>query len=579
MSDTYRRNGPKIGRNDPCSCGSGRKFKHCHGGLQYALPNLVASADHERRVIAEGKRQLERNKAREMQRQKQQGLGRPIISVEHKGLCFVAVGNRIYYGKWKTFPDFLHYYIKAMIGGDWGNAEIAKPLADRHPLMQWYDRICHLQRAHAKQPGELFSTPLTGAVSAYNRLAYNLYLIAHNGKDIQTRLLARLKNKDNFQGAYYETQVAAWLIKAGFELEFENEQDTSSSHCEFTATYIPTGELYSVEAKSRETRPGGAARTPVGQQLRKALSKKAAHKRLVFIDLNKALHTREAADQAVNRAESILKKSEKMEIDSIPAPPAYVCITNMNDQHALDEAALTTMVSFSGFKIDDFMGVEFPSLREAARARERHWPMFQLLKSIEEHNEIPETFSGELPSEVFVTTPLPRLQIGQFYRVPGPDGVEVAAELMQAVVMDNKAYAILYDPATGKNWIGTFEMTPEELADYARYPDIYFGAYRQQGRTVQTAMDMFDFFVESHRETPKEQLIALLPNYPEQHSLHTLSQKELVELVAERYTYGAIASGFKPKTLAEIRAERRGYRPTRPSEGKPASEAGDSQAD
>ena len=26
-----RRDTPKIGRNDPCSCGSGKKFKHCHG--------------------------------------------------------------------------------------------------------------------------------------------------------------------------------------------------------------------------------------------------------------------------------------------------------------------------------------------------------------------------------------------------------------------------------------------------------------------------------------------------------------------------------------------------------------------
>jgi preprotein translocase subunit SecA len=24
---------PKVGRNDPCPCGSGRKYKHCHGKL------------------------------------------------------------------------------------------------------------------------------------------------------------------------------------------------------------------------------------------------------------------------------------------------------------------------------------------------------------------------------------------------------------------------------------------------------------------------------------------------------------------------------------------------------------------
>ena len=24
---------PKVGRNDPCPCGSGKKYKHCHGAL------------------------------------------------------------------------------------------------------------------------------------------------------------------------------------------------------------------------------------------------------------------------------------------------------------------------------------------------------------------------------------------------------------------------------------------------------------------------------------------------------------------------------------------------------------------
>jgi SEC-C motif-containing protein len=28
---TIVRSGPKIGRNDPCPCGSGKKYKYCHG--------------------------------------------------------------------------------------------------------------------------------------------------------------------------------------------------------------------------------------------------------------------------------------------------------------------------------------------------------------------------------------------------------------------------------------------------------------------------------------------------------------------------------------------------------------------
>jgi uncharacterized protein YecA (UPF0149 family) len=28
---TYQRIGEKVGRNDPCPCGSGKKYKNCHG--------------------------------------------------------------------------------------------------------------------------------------------------------------------------------------------------------------------------------------------------------------------------------------------------------------------------------------------------------------------------------------------------------------------------------------------------------------------------------------------------------------------------------------------------------------------
>ena len=285
MSNTFSRSSPKIGRNAPCFCGSGRKFKHCHGGVQHTLPALLTRDRIEKEIIEQGQLHFEKHKVQELQRQKQQGLGRPIISIEHKGYRFVAVGNKFYWGKWKSFNDFLSEYIKHALDGEWGNAEIAKPLAERHHLMQWYDKVCHLQAVHAKEPGALFSTPITGAVSAYNRLAYNLYLIAHNGKDIQTRLIARLKNKDNFQGAFFETQVAAWLIKAGFELEFEDESDRTSKHCEFTATFTATGEKYSVEAKSREIESTYLSRAKVGRKLYDALEKTANYKRLIFLDL------------------------------------------------------------------------------------------------------------------------------------------------------------------------------------------------------------------------------------------------------------------------------------------------------
>ena len=33
---TVRREQPKVGRNEPCPCGSGKKYKKCHGATAVA---------------------------------------------------------------------------------------------------------------------------------------------------------------------------------------------------------------------------------------------------------------------------------------------------------------------------------------------------------------------------------------------------------------------------------------------------------------------------------------------------------------------------------------------------------------
>ncbi len=32
-NESFTREGVKVGRNDPCPCGSGKKYKQCHGAL------------------------------------------------------------------------------------------------------------------------------------------------------------------------------------------------------------------------------------------------------------------------------------------------------------------------------------------------------------------------------------------------------------------------------------------------------------------------------------------------------------------------------------------------------------------
>ena len=223
----------KIGRNQICpKCNSGKKYKHCCGHH---------SRKNEKPPMNDIVKLMERHKARELLRQQQQGRGRPIIEAKLNDHQIVAVGGKIYSSEnWKTFSDFLCNYIKMTIGADWGNAELKKPLEERHPILQWYDDLCALQRQYFNGDKSVQSLVLTGSAACYLGLAYNLYLLQQN-VELQQIYIERLKDINNFQGAYYELIVAGCLIRAGFKLELEDETDDRFKHCEFSAVSLTTG--------------------------------------------------------------------------------------------------------------------------------------------------------------------------------------------------------------------------------------------------------------------------------------------------------------------------------------------------
>jgi SEC-C motif len=235
----------KIGRNHPCPCGSGQKFKKCHGRIGREGPSATdESTNH---LVA-------RERAAERIREQQQGLGRPIISLEANDNRIVAVRNRLFWsGKWKTVPDFLEHYIATVLEAEWGKAELGKPLSDRHPIMQWYDAYSRYKQQLAANKSGVFNAEVNGVVACYLGVAYSLYLLDHN-VDLQSRLIRRLKDVRQFQGAYYEILIAGILLRAGFYLTLENEEDTSVKHCEFSAVSKRTGKKFWVEAKMRAAR-------------------------------------------------------------------------------------------------------------------------------------------------------------------------------------------------------------------------------------------------------------------------------------------------------------------------------------
>ena len=362
----------KIGRNEPCHCGSGLKYKKCHGSVD-------GGAAANTRAIQQSV--LERHRAGERVREAQQGLGRPIIGFETGDHQVVAVGNTIYFSKkWKSFPDFLADYIKQKIGGEWGNAEIAKPFADRHPLMQWYHAYCRYQEATIEKPGELATAQVTDVVACYLGLAYSLYLLDHNA-ELQERLLGRLKNPGNFQGAFYELFVANVLIRAGFELTLENEGDPATKHCEFAAVSQRTAKKYWVEAKMRSVAgllaktqsDGGADRKPLSRlipHLNDALAKPAADERLIFIDLNTEPDL--GADGKPTWHDTAVTRLERYEVEELQdGAKAYVFVTNIGFHRRLAETPTVAAAPF-GLGMPDYNRPGHFRLSEIYRQKQKH---------------------------------------------------------------------------------------------------------------------------------------------------------------------------------------------------------------
>nr|WP_176054244.1 SEC-C domain-containing protein [Paraburkholderia caribensis] len=511
----------KVGRNDLCPCGSGKKFKKCHGDVAYM--ETIG------RAMASVPKLLARHTAIEHQRKEQQGLGRPIIAANTgDGIRLVAVKNRLLYSKkWKTFHDFLGDYIRAAIGPGWGNAELKKPLAERHPILRWYDKVCEQQRLFIKEPGKVSSTAMTGAVAAYMHLAYDLYALDHNA-ELQTKLIGRLRNPENFAGARYEVQVAATLVRAGFTLKFEDESDRSTSHCEFTATSSRTGKQFSVEAKRAES-------GRIIRQLVRALSKSANHTRIVFIELNDSdVPSGDALPGVAERAFNLLRRFEFVDPQAKRLPPAYIFLTNFSAEHHLNDTQWRWFALGDGFHIHQFkMDHEFASLREAIDGRQAHIEMHDLLKSMRTHFNIPSTFDGENPEIAFLDSEA-RLLIGDRYTIPDENGIETEGVLTSAAVVESESVAMCAIATDdGRSVLVKMPLSDAEMAAWKSHPDTFFGEV-SRNRKTESALDLYDFLMESYAKTPKEKLLAFLTGAPDIEKLTSLEQPELATIYCER---------------------------------------------
>ncbi|MER8641406.1 SEC-C domain-containing protein [Mesorhizobium sp. M1252] len=530
----------KIGRNQQCPCGSGKKYKHCHGA--FPAPPSIRPMKLTKLFDLDAKPTSE---AAEHLRIQQQGRGKQIQSFEHAGRRFVIAGEMIYYSSnWKTFIDFLSTYLVRKLGKQWFQSEDAKPPEERSPVLLWYHAVKAQEAARGATPKVVQHVNLSGAACCLFGLAYNLYLLDHNA-ELQERYLHRLRNTGNFQGAYYELIVANILIRAGFTLELEDETDSSTKHCEFSATSRKTDRKYWVEAKMRAVRAhlGKSACDGVPEterdatsrmttHIREALAKPADGERLIFVDLNcTVVNTAKGEPDWMDRA---VRRLDSRERDLAEGQSAYVFVTNIAFHRYLDGEALHRQALAYGLGMPDFSKPGARRILEMYRNKQKHIDGYDIMALLQTYPSLPSTFDGSLPSDTFGD--VRSLKVGETYFFDQIDGGTFAKVTSGVVLEAEKLAYVMVTPAGGETIVVSYPLTDDQLTDYKNHPDVFFGEINRNGRTTDNPLDFFEWLLGNYLQRSKERILDEFAASPDINWLATLPRDKLAEIVCERRT-------------------------------------------
>ena len=106
------------------------------------------------------------------------------------------MGSRLYFHQeWRTFTDFLLFYVRDVMGRPWWETEEAKKGFERHTILQWYDRFVEASKTARHEEDGIVSAVPDGLMAALVLLAYDLYVLCDHGK-LQDEVVQRLRHPD-----------------------------------------------------------------------------------------------------------------------------------------------------------------------------------------------------------------------------------------------------------------------------------------------------------------------------------------------------------------------------------------------
>lgn len=348
----------KIGRNNPCPCGSGKKYKKCHllsgGSLKTSIIKKLKSTPELERI----RQELEMQMIERRKKLVQAGVFIDFVTPTHfRGNKVWALSSRLYprRPKKETFHEFIIYVLKEELGRDWWIKQMESPEDKQHFIYRCFIKHYDWQDKN-KIPENRYGEGWRAIPDGYSRalisLAFDVCSLIH-AVHLPEIFLKKLRNYIEYQSVRYEIAVAALFARMGYKIKFLDEefvgQKTQPKHSEFIATNPGTGEEIAVEVKSKE-REGvlhkegefnkeKEFRSSVAKLYRHALKQKPHGKPfIIFIDMNLPLSPgANPNDIPWVKAVTKMRDNATFATRGKPAPSNAILFTNYSYHYGTDQ--------------------------------------------------------------------------------------------------------------------------------------------------------------------------------------------------------------------------------------------------
>jgi hypothetical protein len=183
---------------------------------------------------------------------------------------------------------------------------------------------------------------------------------------------------------------------------------------------------------------------------------------------------------------------------------------------------------------------------DAYRTKQKHRNVFHIEDAIRSYGQFPTTFDGSLPSDGLGQPP--RIIVGNTYCFGDPKNGGVVGTVTYASVNEVESSVIIaIVDQNGQSSLLREPMSHAQLADWRAHKDSYFGKVLPVGGKLNTAFDVFEWFVENFRHLSRDQLLARFAGAPDFEAVCRLSDEDLLYQFCECMV-GAIPSIATPNS-------------------------------